>query len=224
MEQLWGAIEAVFESWNTRRAIDYRQLHDIPDTLGTAVNIVTMVFGNLGEDSGTGVAFTRDPSTGEQVLFGEYLLNAQGEDVVAGSATPEPIERLRDQMPQALRRARADGPDAGAALPRHAGPGVHRRARQAVPAADPPRPADRARRGARSPCEMVEEELITEEEAVARIPPNDLDQLLHPMIDPNAALDLLTTGLPASPGAASRHGGVRRRSRPSELGRRRAKR
>ena len=101
MEQLWGAIAAVFESWHTRRAIDYRKLHDIPDTMGTAVNIVTMVFGNLGEDSGTGVAFTRDPSTGERKLYGEYLLNAQGEDVVSGTRHVEPIAELKEQMPAA---------------------------------------------------------------------------------------------------------------------------
>src|SRR2546422_2812082 len=101
MEQLWGAISAVFESWNTRRAIDYRKLHDIPDSLGTAVNIVAMVFGNMGEDSGTGVAFTRNPSTGEREFFGEFLVNAQGEDVVAGIRTPEPIARMAERLPQA---------------------------------------------------------------------------------------------------------------------------
>jgi pyruvate,orthophosphate dikinase len=102
VDQLWGAIEAVFESWHTKRAVDYRRLHDIPDSMGTAVNIVTMVFGNLGEGSGTGVAFTRDPSTGERVLYGEYLLNAQGEDVVSGSRDPEPIEKLRQTLPTAF--------------------------------------------------------------------------------------------------------------------------
>src|SRR5215208_3164753 len=101
IEQLWGAIAAVFESWNTRRAIDYRKLHDIPDSMGTAVNIVAMVFGNLGEDSGTGVAFSRDPSTGERALYGEYLLNAQGEDVVSGTRTPLPISKLKEQLPHA---------------------------------------------------------------------------------------------------------------------------
>ena len=99
LDQLWGAIAAVFESWNTRRAIDYRKLHDIPDSMGTAVNVVAMVFGNLGEDSGTGVAFSRDPSTGERALYGEYLLNAQGEDVVSGSRTPLPIATLKDRLP-----------------------------------------------------------------------------------------------------------------------------
>jgi pyruvate,orthophosphate dikinase len=99
--QLWGAIAAVFESWNTRRAIDYRKLHDIPDAMGTAVNVVAMVFGNLGEDSGTGVTFSRDPSTGTRALYGEFLLNAQGEDVVSGSRTPLPIAALRDKLPHA---------------------------------------------------------------------------------------------------------------------------
>jgi pyruvate,orthophosphate dikinase len=101
IDQLWGAIEAVFESWNTRRAIDYRKLHDIPDSLGTAVNVVAMVFGNMGDDSATGVAFTRDPSTGERRLYGEFLINAQGEDVVSGARTPEPIENLRGHYPHA---------------------------------------------------------------------------------------------------------------------------
>jgi pyruvate,orthophosphate dikinase len=101
MDQLWGAIAAVFESWNTKRAIDYRTLHDIPDSLGTAVNVMTMVFGNLGEDCGTGVAFTRDPSTGENVLYGEFLLNAQGEDVVSGTRDPQPIAALAETLPEA---------------------------------------------------------------------------------------------------------------------------
>src|SRR5437762_1018849 len=99
LDQLWGAIAAVFESWNTRRAIDYRKLHDIPDSMGTAVNVVAMVYGNLGEDSGTGVAFSRDPSTGARGLYGEYLLNAQGEDVVSGSRTPLPIATLKERLP-----------------------------------------------------------------------------------------------------------------------------
>src|SRR5690606_1282904 len=102
LDQLWGAIAAVFESWNTRRAIDYRRLHDISDTMGTAVNVVAMVYGNIGEDSGTGVAFSRDPSTGERGMYGEYLLNAQREDVVAGTPTPEPISRLKEPLPEAF--------------------------------------------------------------------------------------------------------------------------
>ncbi|MFI5209302.1 MAG: pyruvate, phosphate dikinase [Gemmatimonadales bacterium] len=201
MEQLWGAIAAVFESWNTRRAIDYRKLHDIPDSMGTAVNVVTMVFGNLGEDSGTGVAFSRDPSTGEKGLYGEYLLNAQGEDVVSGSRDVEPIVRLRDQMPQAfaelermartLERHFRDVQDMEFTIERGKLFMLQtRRAQRTGHAA------------VRSAVEMVEEGLIAEEEAVARIPPNDLNQLLHPTIDPHATLDLLTTGLPASPGAA----------------------
>jgi pyruvate,orthophosphate dikinase len=202
MEQLWGAIAAVFESWNTRRAIDYRKLHDIPDSLGTAVNVVTMVFGNIGEDSGTGVAFTRDPSTGEKGLYGEYLLNAQGEDVVSGTRDVLPILRLKDSMPQAygeldrlariLERHFRDVQDMEFTIERGKLYMLQtRRAQRSGPAA------------VRIACEMRDEGAISEDEAVARIPPNDLNQLLHPMIDPKAALDLLTTGLPASPGAAS---------------------
>ena len=202
MDQLWGAIAAVFESWNTRRAIDYRKMHDIPDTMGTAVNIVTMVFGNMGEDSGTGVAFTRDPSTGERSLYGEYLLNAQGEDVVSGIRTPEPITSLKDKMPQAY----ADLENMARTLERH-----FRDVQDMEFTIERGRLYMlQTRRGQRSghaavriACEMVDEELISEEEAVARIPPNDLNQLLHPTIDPDAKLDLLTVGLPASPGAAS---------------------
>ncbi len=202
VDQLWGAIAAVFESWNTRRAIDYRKLHDIPDSMGTAVNIVAMVFGNIGDDSGTGVTFSRDPSTGERTLYGEYLLNAQGEDVVSGARTPVPISRLRETMPQAF----AELERTARTLERHFRDLQDmeftiehgklymlqtRRGQRAGPAA------------VRIACEMVDEGLITEEEAVARVPPNDLNQLLHPTIDPDSALDLLTTGLPASPGAAS---------------------
>jgi pyruvate,orthophosphate dikinase len=202
MDQLWGAISAVFESWNTRRAIDYRKMHDIPDTMGTAVNIVTMVFGNMGEDSGTGVAFTRDPSTGERALYGEYLLNAQGEDVVSGIRTPEHIGSLKEKMPQAY----ADLENMARTLERH-----FRDVQDMEFTIEKGRLYMlQTRRGQRSghaavrvACEMVDEELISEEEAVARIPPNDLNQLLHPTIDPDAKLDLLTTGLPASPGAAS---------------------
>ena len=202
MEQLWGAIAAVFESWHTRRATDYRKLHDIPDSLGTAVNIVTMVFGNLGDDSGTGVAFTRDPSTGEKKLYGEYLINAQGEDVVSGSRNVEDIARLKDQMPTAF--AELEG--IARILERHF-----------RDVQDMEFTIERGklymlqtRRGQRSghaavriACEMVDEALIDENEAVARIPPNDLNQLLHPTIDGDNEVDLLTTGLPASPGAAS---------------------
>jgi pyruvate,orthophosphate dikinase len=202
MEQLWGAIAAVFESWNTRRAIDYRKLHDIPDSMGTAVNVVTMVFGNLGDDSGTGVAFTRNPSTGEKLLYGEYLMNAQGEDVVSGTRHVEDIARLKDDMPAAF----AELERIARILERHF-----------RDVQDMEFTIERGklymlqtRRGQRSghaavriACEMVEEGLIDENEAVARIPPNDLNQLLHPTIDPDSEVDLLTTGLPASPGAAA---------------------
>jgi len=202
MDQLWGAIAAVFTSWNTKRAIDYRKLHDIPDTMGTAVNVVTMVFGNLGEDSGTGVAFTRNPSTGAAELYGEYLLNAQGEDVVAGIRDPLPIGELATAMPKlygelermahTLERHFRDVQDLEFTIERGTLFMLQtRRGQRTGPAA------------VRIACEMVDEGMISEEEAVARIPPNDLEQLLHPTIDPGADLDLLTTGLPASPGAAS---------------------
>ncbi|MDZ4674641.1 MAG: pyruvate, phosphate dikinase [Gemmatimonadota bacterium] len=201
-DQLWGAIEAVFESWNTRRAQDYRKLHEIPDTLGTAVNVMAMVFGNMGEDSGTGVVFTRDPSTGERTLYGEFLLNAQGEDVVSGARTPLPIDQLQAAMPgvytdlervaQTLERHFRDVQDLEFTIERgHLYLLQTRRAQRSGHAA------------VRIACEMVDEGVISSEEAVARVPPKDLEQLLHPTIDPKAELDLLTTGLPASPGAAS---------------------
>ncbi|MFL5495309.1 MAG: pyruvate, phosphate dikinase [Gemmatimonadales bacterium] len=201
LDQLWGAIAAVFESWNTRRAIDYRKLHDIPDSMGTAVNVVAMVYGNLGEDSGTGVAFSRDPSTGARGLYGEYLLNAQGEDVVSGSRTPLPIATLKERLPasyqeldrvaRTLERHFRDLQDMEFTIERGKLYMLQtRRGQRSGHAA------------VRVACDMVDEELISEEEAVARIPPNDLNQLLHPTIDPHSHLDLLTTGLPASPGAA----------------------
>jgi pyruvate,orthophosphate dikinase len=201
LDQLWGAIAAVFESWNTRRAIDYRRLHDIADSMGTAVNIVAMVFGNLGEDSGTGVTFSRDPSTGEQRLYGEYLLNAQGEDVVSGSRNPLPIGAMKEELPHAyqelervartLERHFRDVQDMEFTIERGNLYMLQtRRAQRSGHAA------------VRIACDMVDEGLISEQEAVARIPPNDLNQLLHPTIDPHSKLDLLTTGLPASPGAA----------------------
>jgi pyruvate, orthophosphate dikinase len=201
LDQLWGAIAAVFESWNTRRAIDYRKLHDIPDTMGTAVNVVAMVFGNLGEDSGTGVTFSRNPSTGERMLYGEYLLNAQGEDVVSGSRTPLPIHSLKEQLPHAYQELER----VARTLERH-----FRDVQDMEFTVERGRLYMlQTRRGQRSghaavqvACDMVDEELISEEEAVARIPPHDLNQLLHPTIDPHSHLDLLTTGLPASPGAA----------------------
>ena len=144
-EQLRRAVRAVFDSWDTPRAQVYRNAHGIPHDLGTAVNVVQMVFGNKGDDSGTGVAFTRDPSTGEQGLYGEYLVNAQGEDVVAGIRTPEPIERHARGAAGGLRAAGRDDGRARAALPRHAGHRVHGRGRPALPAADAEREADGGR-------------------------------------------------------------------------------
>ena len=183
IEQLWGAVAAVFESWNTQRAIDYRRLHDIPDTMGTAVNVVAMVFGNIGEDSGTGVAFTRDPSTGEHRLYGEYLINAQGEDVVSGMRTPEPIETLAQRMPARI---------ASSSAPRACWSGTSATCRTwSSPSSAAQLYMLQTRRGQRSghaavriACEMVDEGVISREEAVSRIPPNDLNQLLHPTIDP----------------------------------------
>ena len=182
--------------------MDYRRLHDIPDTMGTAVNIVAMVYGNLGDDSGTGVAFSRDPSTGERRLYGEFLLNAQGEDVVAGIRTPVEIAELKRALPEAaaelervarlLERHFRDMQDMEFTIER--GKLYMLQTRR----------AQRSGQSAvRVAVEMVDEGLIPEDEAVARVPPRDLDQLLHPTIDTASALDLLATGLPASPGAAS---------------------
>ena len=137
MDQLWGAITAVFGSWNNPRAIAYRELNNIPTIMGTAVNIQTMVFGNMGEDCGTGVAFTRNPSTGENVFYGEYLINAQGEDVVAGIRTPQPINKhqkgdpdglsLEEAMPRSMQQLEASSHPAGSSLSGYAGYRVHDR-------------------------------------------------------------------------------------------------
>ncbi len=147
-EQLWGAIGAVFSSWMNPRAITYRRLHDIPESWGTAVNVQAMVFGNMGDTSATGVAFTRNPSTGEKMLYGEFLVNAQGEDVVAGIRTPQNITEaaridagsdkpsLQKIMPEAFESFVGDLGPAGKALPRHAGSRIYHRARQALDAAD----------------------------------------------------------------------------------------
>jgi pyruvate,orthophosphate dikinase len=201
-EQLRRAVRAVFDSWDSPRAKVYRRTYDIPDDLGTAVNVVQMVFGNKGDSSGTGVCFTRDPSTGERKLFGEFLVDAQGEDVVAGIRTPEPIEGMLDRLPEAYRllvetldrledhyREMQDiefTVEEGALFLLQTRTGK-RTARAAL----------------RIAVEMTDEGLISREEAVARIDPGQLDQLLHPMIDPDAQLDVVATGLNASPGAAS---------------------
>jgi pyruvate,orthophosphate dikinase len=201
-EQLARAVEAVFQSWDTPRAQVYRRAHDIPDDLGTAVNVVQMVFGNKGETSATGVAFTRDPSTGEPGLFGEFLVNAQGEDVVAGIRTPEPIERMKEQLPDAyeefLRTAQR--------LEEHYRDmqDIEFTVEEGTLYLLQTRTAKRTAAAAlRAASDMVEEGLVTREEAVARIDPAQLDQLLHPMIDPKADVRVAAKGLNASPGAAT---------------------
>jgi len=203
--QLLRSVRAVFDSWNTPRAQVYRRANDIPDDLGTAVNVVQMVFGNKGERSGTGVAFTRNPSTGEPGVYGEFLANAQGEDVVAGIRTPQPLETMRDTIPEAyeqlldtMRRLEEhyrDVQDVEFTVEDGALYMLQTRAAKRTAAA-----------ALKSAVDMVDEGLITREEAVARIDPRQLDQLLHPTIDPNARLEVAGKGLNASPGAAS--GGI----------------
>ncbi|HEX3807775.1 MAG TPA: pyruvate, phosphate dikinase, partial [Gaiellaceae bacterium] len=204
-EQLRRAIVAVFESWNSPRAQVYRRAHGIADDLGTAVNIVQMVFGNKGERSGTGVAFTRNPSTGERGLYGEFLANAQGEDVVAGIRTPQPIETMRASLPAAfeqlvetMRRLEEhyrDMQDIEFTVEDEQLYLLQTRSAKRTAAA-----------ALKAAAAMAEEDLITREEAIARIDPAQLDQLLHPMIDPSAQLEVAAKGLNASPGAAS--GGI----------------
>lgn len=202
-EQLVGAINAVFNSWHNPRAIRYRQIHDIPHDWGTAVNVQAMVFGNLGETSGTGVAFTRNPSTGENEFYGEYLINAQGEDVVAGIRTPEPISTLKESMPEVyaelesiykrLEQHYKDMQDIEFTIQDGKLYMLQTRSGKRTAAA-----------AVRIAVEMVEEGLIDKETALLRVDPNQLDQLLHPWFDEKAAAaaEVLTTGLPASPGAA----------------------
>src|SRR6266540_892529 len=184
-EQLSRAVRAVFESWDTPRAQVYRGAHGIPDDLGTAVNVVQMVFGNSGDDSGTGVAFTRDPATGERVPYGEFLPNAQGEDVVAGIRTPEPLARMKERMPEAfeelletmrqLEEHYRDMQDIEFTVEQGRLYLLQTRgAKRTAPAA------------LKAAVDMVDEDLISREEAVARIDPRQLDQLLHPMLDPEA--------------------------------------
>ena len=200
-DQLWGAIEAVFKSWQTKRAVDYRRLNHIPDDLGTAVNVVTMVYGNMGEDCATGVAFTRDPSTGAPGLFGEFLTNAQGEDVVAGTRDPEPIAGMSQRFP----RAYAALEQACATLEQHYRDmqdvefTLERGTLYLLQTRSGKRTAQAAVRAA---VDMVGEGLIDHAEAVRRVDPGQINQLLHPTLDPTARVEVLTTGLPASPGAA----------------------
>jgi pyruvate, orthophosphate dikinase len=201
-EQLRRAYRAVFDSWNAPRARVYRRANDIPEDLGTAVNVVQMVFGNRGASSGTGVCFTRDPATGERRLYGEFLSNAQGEDVVAGIRTPEPIDRMQEVMPEAF----AQLVDTLEQLEAHYRDlqdiefTVEEGTLYMLQTRTGKRTATAALRVA---SEMVDEGLISREEAVARIDPGQLDQLLHPMIDPDAEVDVAARGLNASPGAAS---------------------
>jgi pyruvate,orthophosphate dikinase len=213
-EQLWGAIGAVFGSWMNNRAIKYRELHGIPASWGTAVNVQAMVFGNMGETSATGVAFTRNPSTGEKELYGEFLINAQGEDVVAGIRTPQDItEKARiasgsnkPSMERAMPEAYAELVRIYGILENHYRDmqdmefTVEKGKLWMLQTRNGKRTAKAALRIA---VELASEGLISEEEAVNRVEPAALDQLLHPTIDPKAERRIIATGLPASPGAAS---------------------
>ncbi|MFT4091633.1 MAG: pyruvate, phosphate dikinase [Asticcacaulis sp.] len=213
-DQLWGAVKAVFGSWMNDRAKFYRKMHDIPENWGTAVNIQSMVFGNMGDTSATGVAFTRNPSTGDPALYGEFLLNAQGEDVVAGIRTPQTLtKKAREEMGER-------NPSMEEALP-----GVFAQFRDTVETLEKhyrdvqdveftveqgklfmlqTRNAKRTSRAAlKIAVDMAREALITPEEALLRLDPSSLDQLLHPMLDPKADRTLIARGLPASPGAAA---------------------
>ncbi|NCC35954.1 MAG: pyruvate, phosphate dikinase, partial [Chloroflexia bacterium] len=203
-EQLREAIAAVFRSWNGRRARDYRRINKIADSLGTGVNVQSMVFGNMGNDSATGVAFTRNPSTGDSAIFGEYLVNAQGEDVVAGVRTPQPISRLQETMPEVyaefatiakqLEQHYHDVQDVEFTIERGKLWMLQTRAGKRTGAA-----------AVKIAVDLAHEGVIDKATAVQRVDPHALDQLLHPMIDPEArkTATVLTTGLPASPGAAS---------------------
>jgi pyruvate,orthophosphate dikinase len=210
-EQLWGAIGAVFASWENQRAVTYRRLHNIPDHWGTAINIQAMVFGNMGDDSATGVAFTRDPSTGENKFYGEFLVNAQGEDVVAGIRTPQPINKdhntdtnlpsLEEVMPETYREL----------VELYTRLEKHYRDMQDIEFTIErgrlwllqTRNGKRTSRASiKIAVDMVEEGLIDEKTAILRVDANQLDQLLHPNIDPTAKKNVIAKGLPASPGAA----------------------
>ena len=213
-DQLWGAVSAVFGSWQTPRAVTYRRLHDIPEEWGTAVNIQAMVFGNMGDDCATGVAFTRDPSTGENAFYGEYLVNAQGEDVVAGIRTPQQLTTagkeaqgsrlpaMEETMPGVFRQL----VDIREILEKHYRDmqdiefTVQKDKLYMLQTRSGKRTTGAAIRIA---VEMEKEGLIDKAEAVCRVEPAALDQLLHPRLDPDAARDVIAKGLPASPGAAS---------------------
>ena len=201
-EQLWGAIEAVWKSWTLKKAVDYRRVNGIPESMGTAVNVVAMVFGNMGDDSGTGVAFTRNPSTGERAFYGEFLVNAQGEDVVAGIRTPLHISEMEQRLPgpyqellrvqQTLETHFRDMQDLEFTVERGALFLLQTRTGKRTAAAS-----------LRIARDMVDEGLITQSEAIHRVNASHLDQLLHPVIDPSARATPIAVGLPASPGAAA---------------------
>ena len=211
-EQLWGAISAVFDSWKNQRAITYRKLNDIPEEWGTAVNIQAMVFGNMGEDCCTGVAFTRNPSTGDKEIYGEYLINAQGEDVVAGIRTPQPLRKdnldkntgksLQEVMPKKydelmsvfnkLEEHYLDMQDIEFTIQKNKLWILQTRNGKRTTSA-----------AIKISVDLVNEGVISKDEALIRINPESLEQLLHPTLDPNSKKQVLTKGLPASPGAAS---------------------
>ena len=210
-EQLWGAVGAVFGSWMNPRANTYRRLNNIPAEWGTAVNIQSMVYGNMGNDCATGVAFTRNPSTGERLFFGEFLVNAQGEDVVAGIRTPQPINKaggdgtllsMEEVLPECyqqlmqiqdtLERHYRDMQDIEFTIEKHKLYMLQTRNGKRT-----------AKAAIRIAVDMVEEGLISDKEAVLRVAPEQLDQLLHPSLDPKAPKTVIAKGLPASPGAAS---------------------
>ena len=212
-EQLWGAIDAVFGSWMIERAMIYRRLNGIPHTWGTAVNVQSMVFGNMGDDCATGVVFTRNPSTGEKAYYGEYLINAQGEDVVAGIRTPQNLTKksridageTMPSMEESMPKVYAELAAVFEKLESHYRDmqdiefTVQQQKLYILQTRSGKRTAPAALKIA---VEMVQENIITKEEAILRVEPNALDQLLHPTLDPEGRRDVLTKGLPASPGAA----------------------
>ncbi len=201
-EQLWGAIGAVFGSWQGQRAIRYREIEGIPHDWGTAVNVQSMVYGNMGDDCATGVAFTRDPSTGKKTLYGEYLVNAQGEDVVAGTRTPQPVARLQNHMPKAYRqflqvckkleRHYKEMQDLEFTIQKHRLWMLQTRSGKRTAAA-----------AVKIAVDMANERLISRNEAIQRVRPEELDQLLHPTFDAAGKKEVIGQGLPASPGAAT---------------------
>ncbi|MCK5568358.1 MAG: pyruvate, phosphate dikinase, partial [Spirochaetes bacterium] len=199
--QLWKSIDAVFGSWNNARAIKYREINDIKGLLGTAVNVQTMVYGNYGEGSGTGVCFSRDPSTGKKYFFGEYLMNAQGEDVVAGIRTPESLDEMKKEIPDKYKQLDdikdkleihyKDMQDMEFTIEKGTLYMLQTRTGKRT-----------AQSAVKIAVDMVKEGLIDKNTAIMRVSPDQLNQLLHPMIDPDSDVEAIGKGLPASPGAA----------------------